>query len=154
MNWIKGRNDVRLAVWIDGALVSHFRLCEFENEDGLAMIHTSTLTALEHVRHDLCEKYGEEVWVIITSAIRTEGENERLAAWLGWTDDGGLVSRDSKHLVKYGGIAVDFVAVVASSRQRVQQSVVGGMARKYFDWVKDDYSDGHVHGDMRNVKTK
>lgn len=58
-------------------------------------------------------------------------------------------SRDSMHLAKYGGIAVDLVAVVASSRHRVPQSTLGDVCRRYFDFVKDDYRDGHVHADLR-----
>lgn len=145
----KGRNDVRLAVVVDGEMLSHFRLCEFENEDGLAMVHRSVLESLERVRRDLCAMCGEEVWVIITDAVRTPADLERLAARLGWTDEGGAVSRRSKHLAEFGGIAVDIVAVVARTRARVPQQTLGEVCRRYFDWVKDDYSDGHVHADNR-----
>jgi hypothetical protein len=81
--------------------------------------------------------------------VRTEAELAALAARLGWTDEGGSVSRDSMHLTKYGGIAVDLVGVVASSRHRVPQTTLGEVCRRYFDFVKDDYRDGHVHADLR-----
>lgn len=143
------RNDVRLLATVDGENVSHFRLREFENRDGLAMVHPETLTALERVRRDLNAMAGEPVWVIVTDAVRTEADLERLAARLGWTGEGGLVSRDSKHLAKYGGIAVDVIAVVAGSRERVPARALGEVCRRYFDFVKDDYADGHVHADLR-----
>ena len=146
-----GRNDVRLLTNLDGDRMSHFRLCEFENADGLAMVHGATLEALERVRRDLAAVVGEEVYVIITDAARTQQDLERLAARYGWTDDGGLVSRNSKHLVQYGGIAVDLIAVVAETRQRVPQRIVGTVCRRYFHWVKDTYRDGHVHADLRGL---
>ena len=96
-----GRNDVRLLTRLDGEDVSHFRLREFENRDGLAMIHSSTLNSLELVRRDLNAMAGEEVWVIVTDALRTQADLDRLASLLGCTDDGGAVSRDSKHLAKH-----------------------------------------------------
>ena len=146
-----GRNDVRLLTTLDGEDVSHFRLREFENRDGLAMVHSATLVSLEEVRRDLNAMAGEEVWVIVTDAIRTDADLERLAARLGWVDQGGAVSRDSKHLAKYGGIAVDLVAVSADSRMQVPQAALGKVCRRYFDWVKDDYADGHVHADNRDL---
>jgi len=145
----RGRNDVRLATIVDGETVAHFRLSEFENRDGLAMVHRSVLESLERVRRDLCAMHGEDVWVIITDAVRTEADLERLAARLGWTDEGGAVSRRSKHLAEFGGIAVDVVAVVVRTRERVSQRTLGDICRRYFDWVKDDYGDGHVHADNR-----
>lgn len=145
----KGRNDVRLAVLVDGESMAHFRLCEFENRDGLAMVHRSVLESLERVRRDLCAAAGEEVWIIVTDAVRSPADLERLAARLGWTDEGGAVARRSKHLAEFGGIAVDVVAVVARTRARVPQKKLGTVCRRYFDWVKDDYGDGHVHADNR-----
>jgi hypothetical protein len=146
----RGRNDVRLLVMLDGEPMSHFRLCEFENGDGLAMVHASMLTSLEGVRRDLCAMAGEDMWVIVTDAVRTPLELERLAARLGWDDEGGAVARQSKHLTSFGGIAVDLVAVIANTRRRVPQETLGAVCRKHFDWVKDDYSDGHVHADNRD----
>lgn len=145
-----GRNDVRLVARVDGEDLSHFRLREFENRDGLAMTHSATLESLERVRRDLCALAGEEAWVIITDAVRTREDLERLAVRYGWEDKGGVVARHSKHLAEFGGIAVDLVAVLARTRQRVPQAVLGRVCRKHFDWVKDDYRDGHVHADNRS----
>lgn len=144
-----GRNDVGLVARVDGEPLSHFRLREFENGEGLAMVHASALESLERTRRDLCTAAGEEVWVIVTDAVRTQADLERLAARLGWADDGGAVARRSKHLADFGGIAVDLIAVVARTRQRLPQRTVGEACRRNFDWVKDDYADGHVHADNR-----
>ena len=46
----KTRNDVRLQTLLDGEVVSHFRLREFENREGVAMVHPAMLEALERVR--------------------------------------------------------------------------------------------------------
>ncbi|PCJ51730.1 MAG: hypothetical protein COA73_17000 [Candidatus Hydrogenedentota bacterium] len=151
---VRGRNDISLMTLLDGEQVSHFRLREFENRDGLAMVHPSVLLSLERVRRDMSGAFGEETWLIITDAVRTDGDLKRLAARFGWIDEGGKVSRDSKHLTRYGGIAVDLVAVLAESRERVSQPSLGRACRKYFDWVKDDYADGHVHADNRGVLGK
>jgi hypothetical protein len=134
---------------VDGETLSHFRLREFENGDGLVMVHATILESLERVRRDLSAVKGEEVCVVIKDGVRTEADLARLAARLGWTDHGGAVSRDSKHLAKYGGIAADLVAVVARTKERVPQRVLGEVCRRHFDWVKDDYRDGHVHADNR-----
>jgi hypothetical protein len=146
---IRQRNNVRLQIDLDGAPVSHFRLREFENRDGLAMINAATLLSLEKLRRDLCRMAGEEVWVIITNALRTHADLERLAKRLGWTDQGGAVSRSSRHLPEYGGIAVDLVALIPRTRTRISQKVLGGFCRRHFTFVKDDYHDGHVHADNR-----
>ena len=74
---------------------------------------------------------------------------ERLAVRYGWTDEGGRVARRSRHLAEFGGIAADLVARVARTRAAVPQHTLGMVCRRYFDWVKDDYSDGHVHADNR-----
>lgn len=144
-----GRNDVALAITVDGETLTHFRLREFENGDGLAMVHASLLESLERVRRDLCATRGETVWLIVKDAVRTQADLERLAARLGWEDQGGVVARRSRHLVEFGGIAVDLVAVVARTRERVPQRALGAACRRWFDWVKDDYGDGHVHADNR-----
>jgi hypothetical protein len=144
------RNDVRLLTPLDGNEVSHFRLREFENAAGLAMVHPTLLESLERVRRDLCEMAGETVWILVTSAVRTEEDLHRLAALYGWTDQGGTVSRNSRHLTKFGGIAADIVAVLERNRARVPQKTLGTVCRRYFDWVKDDYNDGHVHADNRH----
>lgn len=141
------RNNVEVAS--DHFGQSHFRLCEFENAEGLAMIHATTLTSLELVRRDLAALAGEEVHVVIKDGVRTTLDNERLAARLGWTDEGGAVSRRSRHLAEFGGIAVDLIARCAKDKREVPQKIVGEVCRRHFDWVKDDYRDGHVHADNR-----
>lgn len=145
----RDRNNVRIQTNLDGETVSHFRIREFENRDGLAMVNAETLLSLEKLRRDLCHMAGEEVWVIITDALRTQADLERLAKRLGWTDEGGAVSRTSKHLPEYGGIAVDLVALIPSTRKRIPQKVLGEYCRRHFTFVKDDYPDGHVHADNR-----
>jgi len=144
-----GRNDVRLMTRLDGEWVSHFRLREFENRDGLAMVHASVLDSLERTRRDLGAVAGEEVWILVTNAVRTQADLENLAARLGWVDEGGLVARNSRHLARFGGIAVDIVARVARTHRAVPQKTLGAVCRRYFDFVKDDYADGHVHADNR-----
>lgn len=146
-------NDIRLLTTLDGEDVAHFRLREFANADGLAMIHPELLLALERVRRELNAMAGETVWVIVKDAVRTQADLDRLAARLGWADEGGSVSRDSMHLAKYGGIAVDLIAVIANSRHRVPQATLGKVCRRHFDFVKDDYADGHVHADLRGRLT-
>jgi len=146
-------NDIRLLTTLDGEDVAHFRLREFANADGLAMVHPELLLALERVRRELNAMAGETVWVIVKDAVRTQTDLDRLAARLGWADEGGSVSRDSMHLAKYGGIAVDLIAVIANSRHRVPQATLGKVCRRHFDFVKDDYADGHVHADLRGRLT-
>ena len=123
---------------------------EFENYDGLVMVHDSVLTSLERVRADLCELHGQEVEAIPTDGVRTQADLERLAAKHGWTDEGGKVARRSKHLACFGGIAVDLKARIKSTEKPIDQAQLGAVCRRYFDWVKDDYGDGHVHADNRS----
>ena len=146
----QGRNDIYLTLSRDGKPPSHFKLREFENSGGLVMVHRSTLESLEAVRADLCAQYDEEVQVIITDGIRTQEDNERIAEKYGWADEGGAVARMSKHLTAYGGIAVDITARVARTGARISQRTLGDICRRHFDFVKDDYRDGHVHADNRN----
>ena len=113
---------------VDGAQVSHFKLREFENAEGLAMVHATALTSLEQVRRDPCALYGETVHRIVTSAVRTPSGLERRALRHGRTHECGRVAR---------------------TRAAVPQHTLGMVCRRYFDWVKDDYSDGHVHADNR-----
>jgi len=116
-------------------MVSHFSLHEFENADGLVMVHPTVLTGLERVRRRLNDSTGGPVSIIVTDAVRTRRDLDRLAERYGWVDEGGRVSRESRHLARYGGI--------------LPQRVVGDACREHFDWVKDDYPDGHVHADNR-----
>lgn len=133
-------------------LACHFSLHEFEMHEGTVLLHPSVLVSLEQTRADLCEEMGEEVCIAITCSTRSEAHNETLGEGLGWTDQGGTASRVSRHLPKYGGIAVDFYAYRKKGKRRIPQKVVGEIARRYFDYVKDDYKDGHIHGDNRKQK--
>ncbi len=144
------RNDIKLWTVLDDEPVSHFRLYEFENVDGLAMIHPSVLDSLELTRRDLCTEAHEEVYIIVTDAVRTQQDLDRLAARFGWTSEGGTVSPLSKHLIRFGGIAVDILARTAAHSVPIPQKVLGPISARYFDWVKHDYLDGHVHADNRN----
>ena len=153
------RNRIPIYTMLDGVLVSHYTMRELENRDGMVMAFPRTMLSLERVRRDLCAEAGEEVLVIVKDAMRTGAENARLAERLGWTDEGGLVSRLSKHVprpeivngkeVIVGGYAVDIIAEAASDRRRITQSMLGAVCRRHFDFVKDDYADGHVHADNR-----
>ena len=152
---MKHTNDIFLDR--GNGLPNHFRLKGFANGDGLVMVHPRLVECLEQLRARLCDLFREEVWVIITDGIRTKQDNERLAAKLGWTNQGGAVSPDSKHLTKYGGIAADIKCFKAQKnaqgfRERIAQAIVGHQARKIFAYVKDDYGDGHVHVDCWDRK--
>lgn len=130
---------------------SHFKLYEFENADGLAMVDSTVVQSLEMTRIALGKQYECEVQIIVTSGIRTVDDNERLAARLRWVHDGGLVAKDSKHLAKYGGIAVDIIARFYEDGKwiRVEQLRLASACRDQFSYVKADYKDGHVHADNR-----
>jgi len=91
---------------------------------------------------------------------RSESDNQALAETsnrLGWTDAGGLVSRSSKHLTTtkdqdgriVGCVAADFYAIDLYEHERIPQRQVAAVAKLYFDYIKYDYADGHVHADNR-----
>jgi hypothetical protein len=147
------RNDVTL-MWKDGETwrPSHFRMREFESDAGFVMVDSTALESLELVRRDLCMEFGVDVQLVITSGLRTEEDNARMAERLGWTEDGGLVARDSRHLPKYAGIAVDLYArrLYGNGYKLIPQDVVATACRRHFDYVNDNYSDGHVHADNRD----
>ena len=128
---------------------SHFKLSEFANEDGLAMLYPDVLTAAELLRADLAIIARAPVAIRITDSIRSRSDNYRLARKLGWIDQGGAVSPDSRHLTEYGGIAIDFVAYLTKTGEPIPQSIVGPIASRHFDYVKADYPDGHTHADQR-----
>jgi len=147
---MRDRNNLRIAVELNGQwVITHFKLKEFENENGWVMIHRSVIVSLTKVREELAKQHGDEVEIIITDSTRTPQELEELGNKLGWIDEGGIVARDSKHLEKFGGIAVDFYARFKQSKKRIPSYQIEGICRKYFDYVKADYTDGHVHADNR-----
>jgi hypothetical protein len=148
------RNDIVL-MWCgpEGLTKSHFKMSEFESAAGYCMVDSDLLDVLERTRADLCETYGVDVQIVIKSGLRTEADNGRLAEKLGWVDDGGLVARDSRHLPKYGGIAVDIRARYRKADEwvYVPQATLGSACRAHCTFVKDDYPDGHVHADCRKT---
>jgi len=133
-------------------VASHFKLREFENCRGLVMVDSSVVEGLESVRGKLCEVVGRDVQVVVTDAVRSDEDNMRLGLRAGWVDQGGVVARDSRHLERYGGIAVDVCAryKCAGAWVYVASEVIGKCACGFFDFVKCDYKDGHVHLDMRD----
>ena len=146
------RNDVVLC-WEENGFLrpSHFTLHEFESPDGVVVISRGLVTSLERIRRDLPTMVYGPVKIIITSGTRSEAYNAELAKKLGWTNEGGLVAHDSRHLPRYGGIAADFYAIFDQPGQtvRVPRDPLAVVARRYFSYVKADYEDGHVHGDNR-----
>jgi uncharacterized protein YcbK (DUF882 family) len=146
-------NDIRLM--IAEAIPSHFKLREFANSEGLCMVHPRLLAKLEDLRTELNRVHRGEVQIIVTCGVRTHEENAQLAEKYGWTDEGGTVARESKHLPEWGGIAADIKATIVRTsdlREPVAQKMLGAVARHHFAYVKDDYADGHVHVDCWDRK--
>jgi len=151
MSLPQGTNDIWLSTDQLPTTPSHFRLAEFATLQGLVMLHRSVLVSLERLRLDLAAAINYPVSIIITDAVRTQQYNHSLGARLGWTDQGGKVSRNSMHLAKYGGIAVDIIATLYQSHTRIPQHQLGRECRRHFYFVQDNYPDGHVHCDNRNI---
>lgn len=151
MSLISAINNVRL-VDPETGRPGHFVLREFENALHLAAVHPTTLWSLERTREDLNNELGgvDEVIIVVTGGLRLEADQEALAERLGWIDEGGVVSRTSKHLLSEGACAVDFTAKFRSRRMKISQAKVGEVARRHFDFVKDNYPDLHVHADNRD----
>ena len=147
-----GRNAISLFSSPNPTSISNFQLCEFENIDGLAMVHSSVLTSLERVRLDLALHLRQTVHLIITDAVRTQSDLDRLAAKYGWQKDGGKVAENSMHLAKHGGIAVDLIGKIADSQTPISQHLLAQYCRLHFDFVLANYPDGHVHADNRHHK--
>lgn len=145
------KNHIPLYTEIDGSLVSHFSLHEFENPQGWVIIHPKTVEALELARAGVrAQNPGQDIIFRITCTTRTLAQNEALGRKYGFTDEGGKVSRRSWHLEQFGGIAVDFVAWSVTQNCNISPVDVARVARLYFDFVKW-YSDSHVHGDLRSL---
>jgi hypothetical protein len=133
------------------------------------MVHPSLLLSLEKLRQNLSGLDAfEEVEIIIASGLRTQEDNAWLGEKYGYTEAGGDVSRDSKHLPEYGGIAADFWARRKRDKKVIPTDVLLRCAQQVFDFCKA-YKDGkhpeevklndlggrihvggHVHGDNRN----
>lgn len=144
-------NNIKIYTEIDGKLVSHFTLREFQNPIGWVILHEKIPWALEMTRAACNARYPDADYIInVTDCTRTQAQLERLAARLGWVDEGGLVARKSYHLDYLGGIAVDFNAYSRAWKKRMDPHELSRIAALYFDWVKW-YPDGHVHGDFRKL---
>lgn len=128
-------------------IAENFSLHEFQNKEGLVMVHPALVEGLQAARDEMNDGH-EEYFIVVTNSIRTEADNAALGARLGWTDEGGLVARDSRHLTKYGGIAAD-ISVRRILNRPVNRAMVLQVLNKHFDYVKADYADGHIHVDQR-----
>lgn len=150
-------NKTRIRLYIEddaGTQRTDFCLHEF------VRIHPSVLRSLQRVRNylnsDIC--YGGGVVIYVTGAALTVADHEALAERLGWIGEvDGLVSRTSKHLVttehpetgELWCLAVDVIAMDTVEGERVPQDLLGAVCEIFFDYVKFDYIDGHVHADNR-----
>jgi len=144
-------NNIRLWNNVSGEMVSHFTLKEFNNTLGWVILHEKVPYALEQTREALNLRYPTwNIQLLITNCTRTRQQNEALARKRGWADEGGTVSRDSLHLIEYGGIAVDWVTFSVTRQTYLPAKEVADIAALYFDFVKC-YPDGHVHGDFRKL---
>jgi len=150
------RNRVKFVTIIDGEPVSNFSAHEFENRAGIVCVSRPLITGLELTRRDLnLPKLGylfaasDEILIHVAryGGVRTDDDNIALADNLGWVDEGGRVSRDSRHLLKYGGVAADVYATHKWSELPVAHVVLFQIAGRYFDFVK--IYDDHVHVDQR-----
>ena len=130
----------------------NFWLDEFAMAEGTVILHPTIPVSLEMTRYELNVTEGEDVYIVVTGSTRSKATNDELGRRHGWQGFGGTVSKESKHLVEHGACAVDFYAKYKASKKRVPQKTVAKIARKYFDYVNDKYSDGHVHGDNRSQK--
>lgn len=130
----------------------HFKLFEFEDpEDGhVVVLHPLLLNQLEQYHEAISQTLGHNIAIVVTSGTRTQRSNKRLANRFGWTDYGGLVSRNSRHLPKFGGIAVDFYALDKETKQIVNTTFAAGLADEFFDVVLDHYPT-HIHVDLRTA---
>jgi len=146
-------NNIPIYSEVDGNLVSNFMLYEFANSEGWVLVHERIPWTLEQIRAAFNARYQpDNIIILVTNTTRTPPQNWKLAAKYGYTDEGGKVSRRSFHLVEFGGIAVDFVVRNATRKCNISPCEVAKVADLYFDFVKW-YSDGHTHGDYRDLLT-
>lgn len=136
-------------------VMTHFSLYEFasgKNHDGPVMVHAALLWACECTRRKASVLVGEEVYMKITGGCRTEEDAKRLAVKYGWIAEGGSVSRRSMHNIPENpGIAVDFYLFRKKGNIRIPVDLCVKAASDFFRYLKHDYKDGHIHGDMRDV---
>jgi len=136
-------NDIKVS--------EHFKLYEFEDRafHHLVVLHPQTLERLELLHYALSEDLKHPVAISITCGTRSPRTNTQLAKLLGWIDDGGLVSRNSRHLPKFGGIAADLYALDKKLRVLVPTNRLAAIANQFFDVVLDHYPT-HIHVDLRD----
>lgn len=147
-------NHIPIYTEIDGVLVSHFFLDEFENAEGWVVLHPKIPWALEHVRAAFNARYRPDVISChVTNTTRTKSQLAAMALAHGWIDQGGKVARRSFHLVEFGGIATDFYLRNCSKGCNIPPKEVAKVAELYFDYVQA-YDDGHVHGDFRSLANR
>ena len=130
----------------------NFTLAEFkDNMTDQAMIHPWNIVCLERLRSRLEAELKTKIRITITSGLRSEAKNRKLAETLGWTDAGGKVSRNSKHLPKYYGVAQDIMPkqFKNGSYRSVPKKVILPILEELFDFVKGPYP--HYHVDNRNL---
>lgn len=129
----------------------HFKLYEFADgqADDLVVVNPILVTALEELRARIKQTTGNEHEIIITSGTRTEATNNALGEKLGWTDEGGTVSRDSQHLPKHGGVAADIYARTKTIQYQMPMAKLAVLCRGLFDTVIAQYNS-HVHVDVRD----
>ncbi len=127
---------------------SNFKVYEFTNGSGLVKLHPTVILALQATRDGLREHFHREIGVFITSGFRSEADQRRLAIdqGLGWTSDGGRVSKNSMH--KHG-CAVDMHAYDFRDGKRVDKMVLKDIAAVFFDYTKSYNATSHIHADMR-----
>lgn len=140
------RNDIVLMVPGTNR-PSNFRLYEFENPEGIVVVHPALLTGLQVLRDLMCKELNRPCAIMITSGTRTEADLQRLASTLGWIDQGGKVARDSKHLVKHGGVAADIKVLDVRGASYISTREVEKYAKGLFDFILR--YDTHVHVDQR-----
>ncbi len=129
----------------------HFTLCEFDDKanGNLVVLHPLTIERLEKLHLALSESMGRPIAILITCGTRTPRTNNQLAKLLGWTDDGGLVSKTSKHLPRFGGIAADLQVLDIEFGQLMPIRTVAQLAASFFDTIIDHYPT-HIHVDLRD----
>lgn len=145
-------NDIRLVNPLTGE-PGNFHLREFQNPEGIVILHHALLSGLELLRQKLnndpeARIEDKEIGILVTCGTRTEQDNERLAQSLGWTDQGGLVSRNSYHLVKHGGVAADIWPFYLTTRMPVDSKIIMEHAANIFD--RSIAYATHYHVDMRS----
>lgn len=128
--------------------VSNFKLYEFLNPAGETKIHPAQVIALQMTRDGLNDRLGGRVGIFHTSFYRSPADQRRLAITqgLGWTDEGGKVSRTSIHME---GAASDFHAWDWKRGARVPKRIVKEVAELHFDYVQQYPDTQHTHGDVR-----